>query len=290
MHIGAVFPQLEIGNDPAEIAHWARGVEELGYHHVLAFDHVVGAGTATRPDWQGYTSDDAFHEVFVLLGYLAALTSSVELATGVLVLPQRQTALVAKQAAAVDVLSGGRMRLGVGVGWNPVEYQALGEDFRNRGARSEEQIEVLRALWAEAAVTVRGRWHTIVDAGINPRPVRGSIPIWIGGTSDAALERAGRIGDGWFPQGPPDAESARMLGRVRAAAVAAGRVVTDVGIEPRLVLGEHPAESWRGFLRGWSDMGATHVCVSTMGAGFTGVDEHLAALAAARDVHRAVVS
>jgi probable F420-dependent oxidoreductase len=288
MRIGAVFPQLEIGNDPAEIARWARGVEELDYHHVLAFDHVVGAGTATRPGWRGYTNDDAFHEVFVLLGYLAALTSSVELVTGVLVLPQRQTALVAKQAAAVDVLSGGRMRLGVGVGWNPVEYQVLGEEFHNRGARSQEQIEVLRALWAQAEVTFRGRWHDIADAGINPRPVRGRIPVWIGGTSDAALERAGRLGDGWFPQGPPDADSARMLARVRAAA--AGRPVTDVGIEPRLVLAEHPAGSWRGFLAGWLEMGATHVCVSTMGAGFTRVDEHLSALATARDVHRSVMS
>src|SRR5690242_700982 len=148
MRIGAVFPQTEIGADPADVRAWAEAVEEMGYRHVLAYDHVLGAGTANRPNWWGYTSDDAFHEVFVLFGYLAAVTSALELVTGVLVLPQRRTALVAKQAAEVDVLSGGRLRLGVGVGWNPVEYEALGESFTDRGARSAEQVEVLRALWA----------------------------------------------------------------------------------------------------------------------------------------------
>src|SRR5579871_267684 len=153
MRIGAVFPQTEIGSDPADIRRWATTVEELGFDHILAYDHVLGAGTDTRPGWRGYTSETLFHEVFVLYGYLAALTSRVELVTGVLILPQRQTALVAKQAAEVDVLSGGRLRLGIGVGWNPVEYEALGVDFHQRGRIVEEQIELLRLLWSQEIVT-----------------------------------------------------------------------------------------------------------------------------------------
>jgi probable F420-dependent oxidoreductase len=205
MRIGAVFPQMEIGDDPGAIRSWAQAVEELGYQHVLAFEHVLGAGTDTRPGWQhAYTSETLFHEVFVLFGYLAAVTSRVELVTGVLVLPQRQTALVAKQAAEVDVLSGGRLRLGVGVGWNEVEYQALGASFGDRGARSEEQVEVLRRLWAEPTITYSGRWHQVDNAGINPLPVRRRIPVWFGGHAEAALRRVGRVGDGWLPELGPD--------------------------------------------------------------------------------------
>src|SRR5580700_4865892 len=177
MRVGAVFPQTEIGSDPADVRRWATTVEDLGYDHVLAYDHVLGAGTDTRPGWQGYTSDTLFHEVFVLYGYLAAVTSRVELVTGVLILPQRQTALVAKQAAEVDVLSGGRLRLGIGVGWNDVEYEALGLSFHTRGARSVEQIKVLRALWTQETVTFEGRWHRIPDASINPLPVQRPIPL-----------------------------------------------------------------------------------------------------------------
>jgi probable F420-dependent oxidoreductase len=278
MRLGAVFPQLEIGNDPAVIARWARTVEELGYDHVLAYDHVLGADTRNRPGWRGYTNESAFHEVFVLFGYLAAVTSRLGLMTGVLILPQRQTALVAKQAAEVDVLSGGRLRLGVGVGWNPVEYVGLNEDFGTRGARSEEQIEVLRRLWAAPSVDFRGRWHTIEEAGIEPRPARGTIPIWIGGTADAVLTRAGRIADGWLPQRPPDPEAAEDVARVRAAAEEAGRPADAVGIEARLTLGEHPQPRWGAYLDGWRTLGATDLCVNTMGSGFSDVDEHLAAL------------
>jgi len=200
MRIGAVFPQTEIGADPGAVRAWAEAVEELGFRHVVAFDHVLGAGTAGRPGWYGYTSEDLFHEVFVLFGYLAGITRTLELVTGVLVLPQRQTALVAKQAAEVDVLSGGRLRLGVGIGWNRVEYDALGATFTDRGARSAEQVEVLRALWAEPTVTYQGRWHRIEDAGILPRPVRGRIPVWFGGNAEPVLRRAGELGDGWLPQ------------------------------------------------------------------------------------------
>jgi probable F420-dependent oxidoreductase len=279
MQIGAVFPQTEIGDDPAVIRAWAQGAEELGYRHILAFDHVLGAGTDTRPDWSGpYTSETPFHEIFVLLGYLAAVTSSVELVTGVLVLPQRQTALAAKQAAEVDVLSGGRLRVGVGVGWNAVEYEALGESFHNRGARCEEQVEVMRALWANPLVTYSGRWHTIDNAGIKPRPVRGRVPVWFGGNSEAALRRAGRIGDGWLPQRVPDDMARGMVDRVRGYAREAGRAPEDIGFEPRLTLAQVPENDRADFAARWRDLGATHMCVNTMGLGLATGDDHLAAL------------
>jgi probable F420-dependent oxidoreductase len=238
MRIGAIFPQNEIGNDPAAIAAWARGVESLGFQHILAYDHVLGAGVEGRPGWRGYTSDDPFHEVFVLFGYFAALTTDVELVTGILILPQRQTVLVAKQAAEVDVLSGGRLRLGVGVGWNPAEYEALGESFAERGARSVEQIELLRALWADPLVTYRGRWDQVTDAGLNPLPVRRRIPIWLGGGAEPVLRRIGRIGDGWLPRRRPDEKAAAMLARVRRYAEEAGRRPDDIGVEGRLTLSD----------------------------------------------------
>src|SRR5271170_6157353 len=189
MRLGAVFPQTEIGSDPADVRRWATTVEDLGYDHILAYDHVLGAGTDTRPGWQGYTSDTLFHEVFVLYGYLAAVTSRVELVTGVLILPQRQTALVAKQAAEVDVLSGGRLRLGIGVGWNPVEYEALGLPFANRGSRQAAQIDLLRRLWTEELVDFKGEYDAIPHAGLNPLPVQRPIPIWIGGGAEAVVKR-----------------------------------------------------------------------------------------------------
>jgi probable F420-dependent oxidoreductase len=279
MRFGAVFPQLEIGSDPADIARWATQVEQLGYESVLAYDHVLGAGTSTRPGWRGYTSDDSFHEVFVLLGYFAAVTSAVELTTGVVILPQRQTVLVAKQAAQVDVLSGGRMRMGIGVGWNPVEYQGLGEDFGNRGARSEEQIELMRALWATPTITFHGRWHQVENAGLNPRPVRGNIPIWIGGAAEPALRRIGRLGDGWIPLRRPDDKAAAMIDRIRGYAAEAGRNPADIGVEARLNIADQPRPDWLGYVGAWRQLGATHLCVNTMGMQFAHVDEHLAALA-----------
>ena len=288
MRIGAVFPQTEIGTDPADIAHWATQVEQLGYHHITAYDHVLGAGTSTRPGWRGYSSDDSFHEVFVLMGYFAALTSAVELTTGVLILPQRQTVLVAKQAAEVDVLTRGRMRLGIGVGWNPVEYEGLGESFANRGVRSEEQIALMRALWAAPTITYHGRWHHIDNAGIKPRPVRDNIPIWIGGVAETVLRRVGRIGDGWLPQRPPDDEAEAMLGRIRGYAEEAGRNPTGIGIEARLTLASRPRDSWLGFVTGWQKLGATHLGINTMGMAFRNVDEHLDALADVMDQVRTI--
>ena len=277
MRVGAVFPQTEIGNDPGDIRRWATAVEELGYDHILAYDHVLGAGTDTRPGWSGYTSEDPFHEVFVLFGYLAAITRRIELATGVLVLPQRQTALVAKQAAEVDVLSGGRLRLGIGVGWNAVEYGALGESFGNRGARSEEQVELLRELWSTPVVTRAGRWHRVDSAGINPRPAAGQIPVWLGGSSDQTLRRVARIGDGWLPTGDPDGAGGR-LDRLRDYARQAGRQPGDIGIEPRISLAAVPAADRAGYAARWRDLGATHITVNTMGAGHATVSGHLTAL------------
>ncbi|MFD1151468.1 LLM class F420-dependent oxidoreductase [Saccharothrix hoggarensis] len=281
MRIGAVFPQIEIGDDPADIRGWAQSVEEIGYTHALAFDHVLGADVATRPGWRAYTSETAFHEVFVLFGYLAAVTTTLELMTGVLVLPQRQTALVAKQAAEVDILSGGRLRLGVGVGWNHVEYEALNESFTNRGARSAEQVEVMRLLWANPSVNFEGKWHRIDHAGIKPRPASGRIPVWFGGNAEQVLRRAGRIGDGWLPQRAPDAISAAMVERVREHARKAGRDASEVGFEPRLVLAEVPERQWAAFAEGWRQLGATHLCVSTMGLGLKSAGEHVSVL---RDV------
>src|SRR5436309_13045629 len=214
MHLGVTFPQNEIGADPVAIRDYAQAAEALGYGHLIVYDHVLGADPTGRPNWQGYTYKDMFHEPFVLFGYLAALTQ-LELVTAVLVLPQRQTALVAKQAAEVDVLTGGKLRLGVGVGWNPVEYEALGMDFHTRGRAIEEQIEVLRLLWSQEVVSYKGKFHTITEAGLNPLPVRRSIPIWTGGSTDVVLQRIARIGDGWFPQGRPDEQMRASIERLR---------------------------------------------------------------------------
>jgi len=284
MRLGAIFPQTEIGNDPAVIRDYAQAVEEMGYQHILAYDHVIGANTASRPGWSGpYSSDSAFHEPFVLFGYLAALTRRVELVTGVIILPQRQTALVAKQAAVVDVLSGGRMRLGVGVGWNDVEFQALNEQFANRGARIEEQIALLRALWSEPAITFEGRWHTVEDAGINPLPVQRQIPIWIGGMADAVLRRVARIGDGWFPQMAPGEQAHALMERLHGYIREAGRPESAVGIEARLTLSRTPESGWQQYGTDWQALGATHMGVNTMGLGFTSLDEHLDALRRVRE-------
>ncbi|TDW90383.1 putative F420-dependent oxidoreductase [Kribbella pratensis] len=273
MKIGAVFPQLEIGADPKVVRDWATTVEDAGYSHVLAYDHVLGADPSNRPGWSGYTDKSLFHEVFVLFGYLAAITTELELVTGVLVLPQRQTALVAKQAAEVDVLSSGRLRLGVGIGWNHVEYQALGVPFKQRGALLEEQVDVLRKLWADPVISYKGKYHEIEEAGLNPLPGR-QIPIWFGGSADAVLRRTGRIGDGWMPQSAPDEKAREQIATIREAAEAAGRDPQSVGIEARLTLGAVPEQDWRSFADGWRDLGATHLCVNTMNMGLSQPAEH----------------
>ncbi len=207
MQFGVVYPQTEFPPDPAAIKDFAQAAEALGLSHVVAYDHVVGANPNRPGGWKGpYTHESAFLEPFSLYSYMAAHTTRLGFLTGILILPQRQTTLVAKQAATLDVLSGGRLRLGIGLGWNEVEYVALGQDFHNRGRRMEEQVDVLRRLWTEPLVTYRGRWHRIEDAGLNPLPVQRPIPIWFGGTDDRALRRGARLGDGWLPQARTAAE------------------------------------------------------------------------------------
>jgi probable F420-dependent oxidoreductase len=276
--IGAVFPQLEIGSDPNVVRDWATTVEQAGYKHVLAYDHVLGADPANRPGWTGYTDKSLFHEVFVLFGYLAAITTELELVTGVLVLPQRQTALVAKQAIEVDVLSGGRLRLGVGIGWNKVEYDALGVPFERRGARLTQQVELLRKLWADPVITYDGDFDRVEEAGLNPLPGR-QIPIWFGGNADAVLRRTGRIGDGWMPQSAPDDGARRQLAMMRQAAEAAGRDPQSIGIEARLTLAAVPEQDRRAFVDGWRELGATHISVNTMNLGLSNPKEHAQVLA-----------
>ena len=277
MQIGVTFPQTEIGADPLVIRDYAQAAEGLGYSHLVAFDHVLGADPAHRPGWRGYTQRDMFHEPFVLFGYLAALTH-LELVPAVIILPQRQTALVAKQAAEVDILTGGKLRLGVGVGWNPVEYEALGMDFHTRGRVVEEQIEVMRLLWSQEVISYKGRYHTITEAGLNPLPVRRSIPVWLGGSSDILLRRAARLGDGWFPQGYPDEQMAQSLERLRNYTREAGRDPASLGIEARLTIRDSGLDEWIRQTEAWQKLGATHISINTMGAGFKSPDEHINAI------------
>jgi|SRR2546427_1224062 len=279
MRYGVVFPQTEIGKDPSAIRDFAQAAEELGYHHLLAYDHVVGANPASRPGWRPpYTYKDTFHEPFVLFGYLAGLTKRIELVTGVIILPQRQTVLVAKQAAALDVLSGGRLRLGIGIGWNPVEYEALGENFKNRGRRSEEQVEVMRKLWTQELVTFEGEWYKITDAGLNPLPIQRPIPIWFGGGHDQTLRRVARLGDGWFPLLGPDDKCRAMIEKIRAYTREAGRDPSSIGIEGRLAIGQRSEEEWAKDVEAWQSLGATHVTANTMKAGFSSPSGHVEAL------------
>lgn len=279
MRIGVTFPQLEITADPVAVRDYAQAAEEIGYAHLLAYDHVLGADVANRPDWRGpYTTASLFHEPFVLFGYLAGLTRRLEFVTGVIILPQRQTALVAKQAAAVDVLCGGRFRLGVGVGWNEVEYEALGEKFANRGRRSEEQITLLRHLFTEESVTFVGDYHRVTAAGLNPLPVQRPIPIWIGGSVEATLKRTAAMGDGWFPQMGPGPEAADAVARLRDYTRAAGRDPASVGIEARVSIAGKSPDAWRREVEGWREIGATHLAVNTMRAGLANPAAHIEAI------------
>jgi probable F420-dependent oxidoreductase len=280
MKIGVVFPQTEIGNDPLVIRDYAQAVEGSGYDHLLAYDHVLGA----HPDrFEGrfrppYSHETPFHEPMVLFGYLAGLTSRIELVTGVLILPQRQTALVAKQAAEVDVLTGGRLRLGVGIGWNHVEYEALAEDFHNRGRRIEEQIAVMRRLWTEPLIDFDGKWHHIERAGINPMPVQRPIPVWMGGMAEPVLKRAARIADGWFPQFRPSPQAKETIERLHGHLRHAGRDPVEFGIEGRISVFNTPEAEWAAVLEAWRGLGATHVTFNTMNVGLATPDAHLAAV------------
>ena len=280
MRLGAIFPQTEIGADPAGVRDFAQAAESLGYDHLLVFDHVLGADPSKRESWEGaYSYTDMFHEPFVMFGYLAGLTKTIEFTTGVLILGQRQTALVAKQAAEVDVLTGGRLRLGIGVGWNAVEYEALGEDFHKRGRRCAEQIRLMRALWTEEVVSFKGRYHEVTYAGINPLPVQRPIPIWIGGGTEPVVRRIGRISDGWFPQFQPDQAGEERIGQMRQYAEQAGRDPLSIGIEGRIGLADRGSpEDWQKGAAAWAKVGATHLSVNTMKAGLKGPDQHIDAI------------
>ncbi len=279
MRIGAVYPQTEFGNDPVAIRDYAQAVEAMGYTHVLAYDHVLGANPNRPGGWAGpYTHETPFQEPFVLFAYMAAVTTTLELATGIIILPQRQTALVAKQVATLDVLSGGRVRFGVGIGWNEVEYVALNEDFHTRGRRLDEQLEVLNLLWTKPLVNFQGKQHTILDAGLNPLPVQQPVPIWFGGHADAALRRCAKWGAGWLPNFRTVEQAAPALAALDQYLAANGRSRAGFGLEPRVAYGKGDEAAWRSVIEGWCGVGATHLTVNTMGAGFTKPDQHLAAL------------
>jgi probable F420-dependent oxidoreductase len=284
VQLGVVFPQTEIGADPGGVRAFVEAVQGLGFGHLMAYDHVLGADVGGRPDWAGpYTSEHQFHEILVLFGYCAGVVPGLELVAGVLVLPQRQTALAAKQAAEIDILTGGRFRLGVGLGWNFVEFEALGENFHDRGRRSEEQIEVLRRLWTEPVVDFEGRWHRIPAAGINPLPVQRPIPIWIGGSAEPALRRAARLADGYFPQRPLEGGWPETMGRFRAWVEEAGRDPDAIGIEWRMNVAEGTPDDWRREAEEWRALGATHLTVATMRGGLEGPDAHIARIGEAAE-------
>ena len=281
MRVGFVFPQLESGRDPGAIREFVQAAEQLGYQHVVAYDHVLGADTSSRPDWRGpYDASSRFHEVFVLLSFVAAWTTALEVSPAVVILPQRQTALVAKQAASLDVLSGGRTRLGVGLGWNAVEYEALGERFADRARRIVEQIEVLRLLFTNEVVDFRGSYHRIDRAGLNPMPVQRPIPIWMGGDVDAAIRRIALFGDGWYTHEQPTAAGRAVIDRFRGYLRDAGRDPVAFPIEGRVNAArlEGP-DDWVRTALGFRDVGCTHVELNTMGAGYATLGQHLEALA-----------
>jgi probable F420-dependent oxidoreductase len=265
MRLGVLFPQFEIGSDPAAIRDFAQAAEVLGYAHITAFDQIIGLNKKSRPNWKYvHDAEDMFHELFVLYGYLAAITSKVELVTGILILPMRGTAVVAKQAAEVDVLSRGRLRLGVGVGVKPEEFEACNEDFKNRGKRADEQIDVLRRLWTAPLITYEGKYHRIEDGGLNPLPVQRPIPIWIGGISDAAIERVARLGDGWLPNFQADEVGRRSIEKMRSLARAYGRDPTAIGIEASLTIIDRTPDQLREEIAEWRKLGASHITVNTM--------------------------
>jgi probable F420-dependent oxidoreductase len=279
MRIGAVLPHHEIGTDPGAIRAYAQGLEAQGIDHLLVYDHVLGADPDRPGGFQGpYDKDVAFHEPFAFFSFVAAVTETLELTTAVLILPQRQTALVAKQAAELAVLSGNRFNLGIGTGWNEVEYDSLGADFHDRGRRQAEQVEVLRRLWTEDVVDFDGAFHTIPRAGILPRP-SAPIPIWFGGSAPALLRRCGQLGDGWIPLGTPNESSADRLATIRAHREAAGKSMDGFAVQAQAQYRGGDAARWRSHAERWRDLGATHLAVATHNAGDTDVDGHLARVA-----------
>lgn len=272
MKIGAIFPQIEFSTDPFEVIDYAQAVEDLGYDHILAYEHVL-TGTSGP-----YTYKDPFFSPLLLFSYLAAVTDTIEFVTGILILPQRQTALVAKQASTLDVLCEGRFRLGIGIGWNKVEYEALGKDFHNRGVRSSEQVELLRELWNEEMVDFEGQWEQIKGAGINPKPINGTIPVWFGGSADPVLRRIAKLGDGWMPnQRHPD-DIRPQLDLLTRYLEEKERSWDEIGLEFRVHYLDGNPQNWDQTIEAWTEVGASHMTINTMRCGFESVDDHLEAL------------
>jgi probable F420-dependent oxidoreductase len=281
---GVIFPQTECGTDVTAIGKFVRDVEAIGFDHLFVADHVLGADPKfhSHPSLATYSHEAVVHEALTLMAYLAAITTRLTLATGILILPQRQTALVAKQAAQIDVLSAGRLRLGIGVGWNAVEFEALNETFENRGRRSAEQIAVLRALWTQPVVDFRGEFHRISHAGLNPMPIQRPIPIWFGvGSRDqpvppeAALRRIARLADGWSPNFPPDAQGHALVARVHQYAREAGRDPASLPLEGRIRLAGQDPDGWRKQVEAWKALGATSLIAEPRGAALPFPHGHL---------------
>ncbi len=284
MKYGVVFPQTEYPSDPEAIKDFAQTAEGLGFNHILAYDHVLGANPDREGGWSGpYSYTDPFQEPLMLFSFLSGITQTLEFISGIIILPQRQTALVAKQAATLDVLCGGRLRLGVALGWNQVEYESLNKDFHNRGERFEEQVQVLKKLWTEKLVTFKGQWHSIPDAGLNPLPVQQPIPLWFGGHADPVLQRVAKMSDGWLPNYRTPKDASAALEKLGVYLEAENRAMSDIGIEPRLRYEDGNPEEWAKIAEEWQDAGATHLTVITMGQGFSTPAEHIQAIQAYAD-------
>jgi probable F420-dependent oxidoreductase len=274
MQLGAVFSHGEVGTDVTSVRNWAQAVQDLGYDFAVVSDHVVGADPAGHPELERvYAIESRLHEPFTLFAFLAGVAPRLGFLSSVIILPQRQTALVAKQAAEIDVLTGGRLRLGVGIGWNPLEFTALGMEFRTRARRFEEQIEVMRRLWTERLVTFNGRYHTLPAVGINPRPVQRPIPVWIGASAEPAVKRACAIGDGYLPLSPLAGGWQATMDKIHGWLQEAGRDPASFGIEGRLNAGTGTPDEWQKTIEMWRGFGASHLSVGI--SGLAGVDAHV---------------
>jgi probable F420-dependent oxidoreductase len=297
MQLGTIYPQTHIEVDPGAVRAYGNAVEELGFSHILAFDHIVGANIASRPAWdKPYDLTSRFSDPFVLFSFLSAVTTKLGFVTGILILPQRQTALVAKQTASLDVLCGGRFRLGIGTGWNELEYEALGVPFEARGRMIEEQVAVLRGLLSQEAFTFSGDYHSIPDVGLCPMPLQRPVPIWFGGGSDRpafgnqparekVLRRIARLADGWIPQfdSPTSERTLELLERFRNFCREYGRDPDAIGLEVRMHLRPGSEGNWASEVAGWSALGATHLTINTMSGDVHGVDKHIQVLESFRN-------
>ena len=276
MQIGAVFPHNEIGTDPGAIKAYAQGVEAMGITHLLIYDHVLGADPDREGGFRGpYDKDVAFHEPFTTFAFIAGVTDKIDLITTVMILPQRQTVLAAKQAAEVALLSNNRFKLGIGVGWNELEYVGLNETFNNRGRRQEEQVDVMRKLWSEDSLDYTGEYHRIDKASINPRPSK-TIPIWFGGSAPALLDRVARLGDGWIPLMGANDKAKACIDTIKQTREAAGLSFDNFGIQAQAQYAGGSPERWRKHAEAWREMGCTHLAIATHNEGPTNVDGHLA--------------